>query len=135
MQSLGCFVHSGFGSLIGTSRRTIFAISLLGLISTFSFLPSFSCSSYFASSVYFSMTVSLSVTSSAGILSYWVSAPSFTRNIGVGMNEQYFLSTSLILYSLQNSRESSLRKSVMVVPTSSRSPSSIVYSVPPSHSQ
>ena len=57
------------------------------------------------------------------------------RNMGTGINPQYFSRTSLALYSLANSTHSSLKKSVILVPTSLRSPSSIEYSVPPSHSQ
>ena len=136
MHSFGCFAQSGFVSFKATGRFTIFAFSIRGETSTCSFVPSsFSFSSYFASSTMFSTTVSFSVTSSAGIVSYSVSAFSFSKKIGVGMKEQYFSMTSLARYSLANSRQSSFKKRVISVPTPSFDPSVISNSVPPSHSQ
>ena len=55
--------------------------------------------------------------------------------MGVGMKEQYLRMVDLTVLPSRNSSDSLLRYRVTVVPTSSRSVSSIVYSTLPSDSQ
>ena len=62
-------------------------------------------------------------------------APLWTKHPNECEKEQYLESTSLARYSLENSVLSSLRNSVIVVPTDVCLPSVMENSVPPSHSQ